>query len=1042
MKPFSLLTNWMNQLKKTAPTKQVTSSQFQTPTPYDDTDSKIKDEIIERIESKSNNISFDNIEIINDDSFENDHVPGEIMVTFNNPIEEKDVAALLKDVDVKSIEDLSKSSYESFKNDPYATDEGLKKIKKLIGKYYLITLSDKSDEILHKAIDILKRNQNVKYADLNSIMGSEDADINTSHDKNYRDNNDETWNMERISMPDVWNTYSGSLISVAVLDSGIDYYHPDLLNKVDHYLSYDCTTETNVIPSDTYGHGTHVAGIIGAAHNNYGVDGVNPNANLVSVKITNNINNQTNALYVYRAIDYVESHGIRSINYSYYMGNTPSLLSRIQQFSNSGSGTITICAYNDDLYRDESQYVFLSQLDSIIIVAASENSLGEDEDLWSHSAYGKYIHIAAPGYKIYSTLPTSNNNGYDYRYGTSMAAPHVTGVVSMLYSLYPNMTPEMIKNYIIEGADYVPKITGEVSSAGRLNAYKTINLITNDDLITVEPLSNENIGTAIWRCLGTKNRYNIKKLKLIGSNALSVPTLTSDTVNYILPNLEYADLSQYANDLPSGLFSNCQYLKTVTLPGIQPYNISVKLPAYCFMGCSSLKTIYRGAIGGGEKIRDQLDLSDLIDVSAGYYAVQTQCFQGCTSIKCVQLSNTGKTWFSPYVFNNCTDLDTVYIKTKSPETGTADLTSFISLPSGVFRNTYISTVELPKDVSISSEAFRNCIALSEIQVNPSQLNSMTVATDAFYDVYAGCIVYTNQNLYNDTNLIFYRVPNVTIPKSINSLIISSGSGTIKNVIENQLTLYSLTNSSIKHLVLLGNTTYSDSTNYTSAACIPNLKTIDISSYSGNLSYKMFYNCTNLKYIVRSSNLTSIPGACFMYCNKLVGIVEDNQYPQFWNEADLSSLVGQLAINTQGFEACTSLETIKFPSSSIGFPGSFCYCDHLTTIYKAGDIKEIGTFDLTGVVNFWTGWGHNMKYTNPYKIKLCKDIDIAGYSFYNCINLREIDFHYEQINPVTIGSYAFYYVNESCVAYMNTTLVNDSSFELKRSDTQSITKIAY
>ena len=180
----------------------------------------------------------------------------------------------------------------------------------------------------------------------------------------------------------------------------------------------------------------------------------------------------------------------------------------------------------------------------------------------------------------------------------------------------------------------------------------------------------------------------------------------------------------------------------------------------------------------------------------------------------------------------------------------------------------------------------------------------------------------------------------------------------------------------------------------------------------------------------------------MNCRSLTGIIEAGKYPQIWNEADLSDLSGELSIDTQGFESCTSVNTVRLPSTKVGFAGAFSGCTSLSTIYIDGSKKQDGVFDLTGISKLWVGWGHNFKNTAVVTVKLPRGVDIPEYCFYNCSNLERIEFERIQINPVGIGSYAFYYVNSECEAYMDKMLEYNSSFQLKRNATTDIPKIAY
>lgn len=845
-------------------------------------------------------------------------------------------------------------------------------------------------------------------------------------------------------MPETWDCFSGSNVKVGVLDSGIDYTHPDLCNNVNLELGYNCAIDSHAKADimDYHGHGTHMAGIIGAEGNNsIGVIGVNPKVDLVPIKITAN-NISTSTEIVKQGIRYAKNNNIPICNFSY--SNTgvvdDSLFETIKEYGKSGGLFITIAGNDGKCIDYSSEYYYkMSLLDNVIIVAASNNGAGDNEALCSFSNYGNWVDIAAPGYSICSTVPTSlDSSGYLSRSGTSVAAPHVAGVASLLKGKYPNMTPLEIKQAIIDGADFVPKIAGEVESSGRLNAFNAINKIPEESYLVVHPRTGESMAAAIRRSLGNRSASKITKLRISGTVEMGDNTTNSSNLtSNILPNLKYVDVSQYPYELKEEMFYDCQNLTTVILP-----NRKIKIPAYCFMYCSKLNTIYTAH--SSSKIMNEVDLSNLINGANGDYATQTQCFQGCTSLKTVKLPNTNKIRIAQFTFNNCSNLTTLYINTNTKVTGEADLTEFTDLQTCVLRGTRITSLKLPLNVNISQEAFENCTELKSIQVHPTQTVVFQIDSTAFNNVNAECIVYVNQNIYNNYNMTFARTATEDIPKQINTLFVTPVSNEkMSTAIKRYLSPYGLSASSVKHLVFQGNVTMGNSNGASeSASVFPNLETVDLSLFYGKLGTYAFYNCSKLKTIIRNSSLTSIPGHCFMYCRALKTIIKANSYPQLWNEADLSDLKGELAIDTQAFEYCSNLQTIQFPSGTLGFPSAFPNCINLSTIYKKGKEKTVNTFDLTGISKFWVGWGHNFKNTHAKTVKLPKNIDISESCFQYCTSLNRIEFDNSQTSIISVGSNAFYDVNSDCKAYMNSLLANNASFELKRSDTEAIPKVAY
>ena len=187
-----------------------------------------------------------------DDGF----VPGEIIICFKDEYSPSKIANLIPNEKIVKTKDIYKSVYDSAKEKNSADSSKLESVKEEIGKYYVVTLSGKSQKGLLKIIKALNKLPNVKYAEPNYICKP------CAVPNDY--NNYNLWNMDRIQMPETWNTYPGKNIKVGVLDTGIDANHPDLKNNVVTSLGWNCERKSNTDTLDYYGHGTHVAGTIGA----------------------------------------------------------------------------------------------------------------------------------------------------------------------------------------------------------------------------------------------------------------------------------------------------------------------------------------------------------------------------------------------------------------------------------------------------------------------------------------------------------------------------------------------------------------------------------------------------------------------------------------------------------------------------------------------------------------------------------------------------------------------------------------------------------
>ncbi len=286
------------------------------------------------------------------------------------------------------------------------------------------------------------------------------------------------WAINRIGLPYAWDEQTGSNeVSVAIIDSGIDYTHLDLAGNIDIdecYNFYDGTQGSTTI-MDQAGHGTHVAGIIGAVGNNgIGVTGTCWDVNLISYKVMQDSESVLNS-GIPSAINRARDNSIPIVNISIEFSALPTgMLEAIESYS----GLVVLAAGNYNNNRDANAiYQSLSALDNVIIVGA----LGRDNLKTSWSSYGQQtVDLFAPGEDIYSTYPLSvdvDGQSYSYRNisGTSMAAPFVTGVAALVLSQHPTWTTAQIKDKILSSVEPNSSLSSYCVTGGVLNAYKAVH---------------------------------------------------------------------------------------------------------------------------------------------------------------------------------------------------------------------------------------------------------------------------------------------------------------------------------------------------------------------------------------------------------------------------------------------------------------------------------------------------------------------------------------------------------------------------------------
>ncbi|MCI0685210.1 MAG: S8 family serine peptidase [Gemmataceae bacterium] len=315
-----------------------------------------------------------------------------------------------------------------------------------------------------------------------------------------------------IDAPAAWDVTTGSQsVIVAVIDTGVDYNHPDLaaniwtnageiagdgidndLNGfVDDIHGYDFAND-DADPMDDHSHGTHVSGTIGAVGNNgVGVSGVAWNVRIMALKFLDSSGNGTVADAI-RALSYAVQMGAQISNNS-YGGATPEdadLLFAEAIQNAAGFGHIFVAgAGNSGADNDAAGFFPASfETDNIISVAATDHN----DQLAAFSNYGATsVDLAAPGVDILSTVP----GGYNVLSGTSMATPHVAGVVALVRSLHPEWTYREVIDQILNSVDYLPGLDGRTVTAGRLNAARA--LLDNDGPRVVGTIPAGGVGGAV-----------------------------------------------------------------------------------------------------------------------------------------------------------------------------------------------------------------------------------------------------------------------------------------------------------------------------------------------------------------------------------------------------------------------------------------------------------------------------------------------------------------------------------------------------------------
>ncbi|MCL2013584.1 MAG: S8 family serine peptidase [Oscillospiraceae bacterium] len=407
-----------------------------------------------------------------------------------NPAGVRDLTYIKKEIDIKDIEYLD---FENFR------------------QILLIELRNKGKEEVLSAIKKLEKREIIQSAEPNYFGKLNAAPNDTYYKKEHQINENlgkQSDYLKRIGAEEAWDITKGSTsVKVGIIDTGIYYDHPDFEYNLHIGLDWNFVGD-NDNANDIDGHGTHVAGIVGARGNNdvvtddsLSVTGVNWKVSLVALKTADNISTMTEAVS-HCAIYNIPIANISS-GYPLSSWNPQSTINSLQAAITNYKGLVVCAAGNDDDNIDNFPvYPAAFQLNNLITVGSSQtigyDTLAEDRKA-DHSNYSaNKVDLFAPGTKIISTYTSNNCNSlvnqqtcpsapvisdpdkkhFEYRYhaitGTSMATPMVTGTAALILSIDKSFTAAQIKRFILNTVDKNAHFNGKCVTGGRLNIYKAV----------------------------------------------------------------------------------------------------------------------------------------------------------------------------------------------------------------------------------------------------------------------------------------------------------------------------------------------------------------------------------------------------------------------------------------------------------------------------------------------------------------------------------------------------------------------------------------
>jgi subtilisin len=273
------------------------------------------------------------------------------------------------------------------------------------------------------------------------------------------------WGADLVNAPEAWaNGYTGQGVVVAVIDTGVDYNHDDLKNNIwtntKEIAGNGIDDDGNGYADDVYGwnfdnnssntlddngHGTHVSGSIAGENNGYGVTGIAYNAKIMPIKALNDSGSGSyNAIAngIYYAVD----NGANVINLSLGGSYSSRSLKSAVEYASSKGVTVVMAAGNDG---DSSPDYPASYANKSGIAVGAVDQNNKIADFSNRAGNNQLAYVTAPGVKVYSSLPGNQYGAYS---GTSMATPHVAGVVALMLSANRSLTDAQVRQIITETA--------------------------------------------------------------------------------------------------------------------------------------------------------------------------------------------------------------------------------------------------------------------------------------------------------------------------------------------------------------------------------------------------------------------------------------------------------------------------------------------------------------------------------------------------------------------------------------------------------------
>jgi thermitase len=305
-----------------------------------------------------------------------------------------------------------------------------------------------------QAVATLKRNPHIEFAELDRRV----APAAAPNDPYFGS----SWHLAKINASTAWDSSTGSGVTVAVLDTGVDAAHPDLSSRIVPGWNFH---DNNSNTSDVHGHGSAVAGAAAATMNNaIGVAAIAGQARIMPIRIAD-ANAYAYWSTVAQGLTWAADNGARVANISYVGVAGSSAVQSAAQYMKNKGGLVVVCAGNNN--RDEG----IAPTTAMIPVSATD----ENDLKTSFSSWGGFVAMSAPGINVWTT---QRGGTYGQWWGTSIASPVTAGVVALMMARKPTLSAAQVESLLYASAvDLGASGRDPVFGHGRVDAAAALRAV-------------------------------------------------------------------------------------------------------------------------------------------------------------------------------------------------------------------------------------------------------------------------------------------------------------------------------------------------------------------------------------------------------------------------------------------------------------------------------------------------------------------------------------------------------------------------------------